>query len=91
VISIAALTGIILDLTYTNKAVKGLLNELRVNPTRFKGKRILYIHTGTVPISGGCALINIVLGGIFGLYDQRIDEVIKQHELTNRITSFSET
>ena len=47
-ISIAATTGIVLDLSYTNKAVKGLLNELRVNPTRFKGKRILYIHTGII-------------------------------------------
>lgn len=74
-ISIAATTGIVLDLTYTNKAVKGLLTEFHVNPARFKGNRILFIHTG----------------GIFGLYDQRIDKAIKQHELTNRITSFCET
>ena len=30
--------------------MKGLLSELNVNPTRFKGKRILYIHTGIIPI-----------------------------------------
>ena len=58
-ISIAATTGIVLDLTYTNKAVKGLLTELHVNPTRFKGKRILYIHTGTfsIPDEVGIKLI----------------------------------
>ena len=39
----------------------------------------------------GIKLIIIVFtGGIFGLYDQRINEAIKQHELTNRIASFSE-
>jgi len=47
-ITISASTGIVLDHTYTMKAVKGLLGELRSNPGRFKGKRILYIHTGNV-------------------------------------------
>ena len=40
-------TGIILDPVYTVKAVKGLLAEMRDNPERFKGRRILYIHTGS--------------------------------------------
>ena len=63
-----------------------------MNPTRFKGKRILYIHTGIIiPDVMGIKLIIIAFtGGVFGLYDQRINEAIKQHELTNRITSFSE-
>ena len=47
-ITISASTGIVLDHTYTMKAVKGLIGELHSNPRRFKGKRILYIHTGNV-------------------------------------------
>ena len=47
-ITISTSTGIVLDHTYTMKAVKGLLGELHSNPGRFKGKRILYVHTGMV-------------------------------------------
>ena len=42
----ARTSGIMLDPVYTGKAVKGLLHEVKVNPTRFKGQRILFIHTG---------------------------------------------
>ncbi|XP_065898951.1 uncharacterized protein [Dysidea avara] len=73
-IEIASSTGIVLDPTYTLKGVQGLLGELKKNPTRFKGKRILHIHTG----------------GIFGLYDGRITEILKSTPVTNRITVFSE-
>ena len=45
-VTIAATTGIVLDPTYTLKGVQGLLGEMEKNPTRFKGKRILHIHTG---------------------------------------------
>ena len=45
-VTIAATTGIVLDPTYTLKGVQGLLGELEKNPGRFKGKRILHIHTG---------------------------------------------
>jgi len=47
---IATTTGIFLDPVYTGKAVKGLLNEVKTNPQRFKGKRLLYIHTGIFAI-----------------------------------------
>jgi len=39
-------TGILLDYCYSMKAVKGMLNEMTNNPQRFKGHRILFIHTG---------------------------------------------
>ena len=45
-VTIAATTGIVLDPTYTLKGVQGLLGEMENNPARFKGKRILHIHTG---------------------------------------------
>ena len=43
---ISTTTGIILDTTFTLKTVKGMLCEMKTNPTRFKGHRILFIHTG---------------------------------------------
>ena len=49
---VAEQTGIFLDPVYTWKAFKGMLNELRNRPHRFKGRRILFLHTG----------------GLFGLY-----------------------
>ena len=39
-------TGIVLDHVYTVKTVIGMLTEMKTNPSRFKGRRILYIHTG---------------------------------------------
>ena len=47
-IKIASSTGIVLDPTYTLKGVQGLLGELEKNPARFKGNRILYLHTGII-------------------------------------------
>ena len=47
-IAIAATTGVVLDPTYTLKGVQGLLGEMEKNPARFKGKRILHIHTGNL-------------------------------------------
>ena len=45
---VAEKTGIILDPVYTGKAVLGMVAELKANPSRFKGRRILYLHTGEV-------------------------------------------
>lgn len=39
-------SGIILDPVYTGKAYKGLVNELKTNRERFRGNRVLFIHTG---------------------------------------------
>jgi len=46
VVSVARSTGILLDPTYTGKAANGLLKELTNNPHRFRGRRILFLHTG---------------------------------------------
>jgi len=51
--NVAEQTGIILDPVYTSKAARALVSELQLNRNRFKGNRVLFIHTG----------------GIFGLYD----------------------
>jgi len=41
-------TGVSLDPCYTLKGVRGMLGEMQTNPARFKGRRILYLHTGEV-------------------------------------------
>ena len=46
IMKISSTTGVLLDPVYNSKAVKGLLSEMKNNPNRFKGRRILYIHTG---------------------------------------------
>jgi len=60
IIEISSSTGIFVDPVYNIKPVRGMLTEMKNNPGRFKGRRILYIHTG----------------GVFGLYDGRMDSLI---------------
>ncbi|KAM7432045.1 hypothetical protein ABFA07_017465 [Porites harrisoni] len=64
IIEISRTTGILVDPVYNIKAIRGMLSEMKNNPCRFKGKRVLYIHTG----------------GVFGLYDGRMDSLITQSE-----------
>ena len=45
-VNVFATTAMSLDTTYTAKSVRGLVNELKTNPTRFKGTDILFVHTG---------------------------------------------
>ncbi|ESO95839.1 hypothetical protein LOTGIDRAFT_175080 [Lottia gigantea] len=54
-------TGIMLDPVYTGKAAFGLVQLLEQLPEMFKGRRILFIHTG----------------GIFGLADGRMNVILK--------------
>ncbi|XP_072019740.1 uncharacterized protein [Amphiura filiformis] len=60
-------TGIVLDATYAGKAAFSLVQQLQENPGRFQGNKILFMHTG----------------GIFGLFDGRMDSVIKQNTTKN--------
>ena len=48
IIKISRTTGILVDPVYNVKAIRGMLTEMKNNPGTFKGKRILYIHTGTI-------------------------------------------
>ena len=45
-VKVAQETGIMTDPVYTGKALYGLVQELNNNPSRFKGRRILFLHTG---------------------------------------------
>lgn len=60
ILKISRTTGIMVDPVYNVKAIRGMLHEMKTNPERFKGRRILYIHTG----------------GVFGLYDGRMDPLV---------------
>jgi len=53
--AVSRATGMILDPVYTGKAFIALRKELRRNPQRFRGRRLLFLHTG----------------GLFGLYAYR--------------------
>jgi 1-aminocyclopropane-1-carboxylate deaminase/D-cysteine desulfhydrase-like pyridoxal-dependent ACC family enzyme len=44
-IEVSTQTGIVLDTTFTLPAVVGMMREMRENPGRFKGRRVLFIHT----------------------------------------------
>ncbi|XP_025079618.1 LOW QUALITY PROTEIN: bifunctional D-cysteine desulfhydrase/1-aminocyclopropane-1-carboxylate deaminase, mitochondrial-like [Pomacea canaliculata] len=61
---VAGSTGIFLDPTYTGKAALGMVKEIKRNPSRFKGNRILFLHTG----------------GVFELFDGRMSAVLQKKE-----------
>lgn len=46
VVSVTSSTGIPIDTIYTAKTVWGMLTEMGTNPGRFRGNRVLFIHTG---------------------------------------------
>jgi len=77
ILEISSATGILIDPVYNIKAVRGMLSEMKYNPGRFKGRRILYIHTG----------------GVFGLFDGRIDPLMtssKSTESANQIQCWAD-
>nr|XP_002735695.1 PREDICTED: probable 1-aminocyclopropane-1-carboxylate deaminase-like [Saccoglossus kowalevskii] len=64
-------TGIVLDPVYTGKAARGAVEEMKNNPGRFKGKKVLFLHSG----------------GVFSIYtDQRFDGVMtKEGSAANKV------
>uniref|UniRef100_A0ACD6A583 Uncharacterized protein n=2 Tax=Avena sativa TaxID=4498 RepID=A0ACD6A583_AVESA len=51
---VAAATGIVLDPVYSGKAAYGVLKDMCNNPTKWKERKVLFVHTG----------------GFLGLYDK---------------------
>lgn len=51
---VAEATGVILDPVYSGKAAYGLMKQMAENPTKWEGRRVLFIHTG----------------GLLGLFDK---------------------
>ena len=46
IVEISRTTGVMVDPVYNVKSIRRMLHEMNTNPGRFKGHRILYIHTG---------------------------------------------
>ena len=46
VLSVSRKTGIILDPVYAGKAALGMVTMMQEQPERFRGNRVLFIHTG---------------------------------------------
>ena len=40
--------GMVVDPTYSGKALWGMINELRANPVQFAGKNVLFWNTGGI-------------------------------------------
>lgn len=51
---VALSTGIILDPVYSGKAAYGMLRDMTENPSKWKGRKVLFVHTG----------------GLLGLFDK---------------------
>ncbi|KAK4734971.1 hypothetical protein R3W88_009232 [Solanum pinnatisectum] len=51
---VAEITGVILDRVYSGKAAYGVMKDMRENPRKWEGRKVLFIHTG----------------GLLGVYDK---------------------
>eukprot|EP00775_Hariotina_reticulata_P005604 gene5604-5842_t len=51
---VALATGVVLDPVYSGKAVHCLLQDMAKRPQQWRGKRVLFVHTG----------------GLLGMYDK---------------------
>ena len=43
---VCSATGVPLDPEFCVKGVRGMLGEMKANPGRFAGKRVLFLHSG---------------------------------------------
>ena len=46
ILDVVSQTGVSLDPEFCAKAMRGMLGEMRMNPDRFAGKRVLFLHSG---------------------------------------------
>ena len=50
IVDVCSTTGLPLDPEFCVKGVRGMLGEMKKNPERFAGRRVLFIHSGTWPL-----------------------------------------
>ena len=48
IVDVCSTTGVPLDPEFCIKGVRGMLGEMTKNPGRFAGRRVLFLHTGTI-------------------------------------------
>ncbi|XP_022093838.1 bifunctional D-cysteine desulfhydrase/1-aminocyclopropane-1-carboxylate deaminase, mitochondrial-like [Acanthaster planci] len=73
IFDVAATTGIILDPVYTGKAAFYLIKMMKERPEAFRGKKILFIHTG----------------GIFSVFEGRLESLIQKRRTVNKVDSWA--
>lgn len=44
--AVAAATGVLLDPVYSGKALHGMLADMRADPDRWRGRKVVFLHTG---------------------------------------------
>ena len=98
VISVVSETGIVVDTTYTAKAVLGMMCEMNTRPGHFRGNRILFIHTGldlhfhTIYVPATNKLpSSLVTGGMFNLFDGNLDQVVKDTPTSSSIHGYQDS
>ncbi|CAL5226871.1 g9743 [Coccomyxa viridis] len=76
VIDVAQTTGIIFDSTYSGKAFHALREDIKADPGYWKGRKVLYIHTG----------------GLFGLYSEasELQKQLEVKEKSHRLVVAAE-
>ncbi|KXZ56568.1 hypothetical protein GPECTOR_1g51 [Gonium pectorale] len=63
--AVSAATGVVLDPVYSGKAVHALLREINESPDEWRGRTVLFVHTG----------------GLLGMYDKldQLDPLLQAH------------
>lgn len=94
VISVTSATGVPVDTTYTGKTVWGMVSEMATRPGRFRGNRVLFIHTGqcsnTDDVISNSQQSMPVTGGIFNTFNGVVDDVVKTTPSSCRIHAYQE-
>lgn len=57
VLAVGQASGILLDPVYSGKALHCLLGRMREEPEAWRGKRVLFVHTGGLLVKRGCACV----------------------------------
>lgn len=70
IVDVVSETGVSLDPDFCAKGVRGMLCEMRDNPGRFAGNRILFLHSG----------------GVYALFDGKINEVMERKPICNQVS-----
>ena len=80
--TIASSMGVIFDPAFTMKVFRGMTCEMEKNPDRFKGRRVLFIHTGTLCLFYfNHIYLCCFTGGLYGITsDGRLEQTLLQKE-----------
>lgn len=94
VISVTSATGVPVDTTYTGKTVWAMVSEMATSPGRFRGNRVLFIHTGqcsnTDDVISNSQQTTPLTGGIYNTFNGVVDDVVQTTPSSSRIHAYQE-